>query len=246
MRGSRSSMGMPVVADIPGGSEADIERVFAYFDEVDARFSTYKPESEICRYNRGEIAPEDLSPEMREVLDLSERERERFDGYFDIRTPAGSLDPSGLVKGWAIRNVARGLSAAGFAHYWVEAGGDIQTAGLNGEGWEWSVGIRNPLDPETVVDIVCPRGNGVATSGTYVRGEHIYDPHTGAPVETPFLSLSVIAADVYEADIWATAAFAMGERGIELIEDAPGVEAYAIAGSGIATRTNGWAAFRRL
>lgn len=246
MRDSYAAMGMPIVVDIPGGNEADLERVFAYFDEIDARFSTYKPASEISRYNRGEIASEELSAEMREVFDLAERERERFAGYFDIRTPAGALDPSGVVKGWAIRNVARGLSAAGFQHYWVEAGGDIQTAGVNEAQKEWAVGIRNPFDHETLVDIICPRGNGVATSGTYLRGAHIYDPHSGMPVATPFISLSVIAADVYEADIWATAAFAMGERGIEAIADAPGVEGYAISSAGIATRTDGWPAFRPL
>ena len=119
---------------------------------------------------------------MREVLALAEQTRRETDGYFDIRTPAGTLDPSGIVKGWAIRNAAALVARSGARDYFVDAGGDIQSAGHNGEGKAWRVGIRNPFDQAEIIKVVEPRGKGVATSGTYVRGQHIYDPHArGAP-----------------------------------------------------------------
>lgn len=246
MREIRDIMGMPIVVDIVGGDAADHDRVFSFFETIDRRFSTYRADSEISRINRGEISASEESGQMREVLALCEREKGRFGGYFDIRTPTGSLDPSGLVKGWAIREAAEQTLRDGFESFWIEAGGDIQSHGADETGKPWSVGIRNPFDRDTIVEAIYPHEKGVATSGTYIRGEHIYDPHTGRPVETPFLSLSVVAKDVYEADMHATAAFAMGARGIGYLEDAAGVEAYAIDRSGIATMTSGWKGLRSI
>ena len=89
----------------------------------------------------------------------------------------GTLDPSGIVKGWAIRNAAALVARSGARDYFVDAGGDIQSAGHNADGNPWRVGIRNPFDQAEIIKVVDPRGKGVATSGTYVRGQHIYDPH---------------------------------------------------------------------
>jgi len=43
-------MGMPITVEVvdPGVTEADIEKVFAYFRAVDDTFSTYKEHSEIA------------------------------------------------------------------------------------------------------------------------------------------------------------------------------------------------------
>ena len=244
MRQMRDIMGMPVIVDIVGGGMADCDHVFSFFDAIDRRFSTYRADSEMNCINRGEISREGASAPMREILALCEREKTRFAGYFDIKKPDGSLDPSGLVKGWAIREAAALTMRAGFSSFWIEAGGDIQTAGTDEAGKPWSVGIRNPFDMGTIVEVIYPQGRGVATSGTYIRGEHIYDPHTNRPVETPFISLTVVAPDIYEADMYATAGFAMGEKGIAYLERASGIEAYAIDHAGIATMTSGWKALR--
>jgi thiamine biosynthesis lipoprotein len=67
----------------------------------------------------------------------------------------------------------------------------------------------------------------VATSGTYEKGTHIYDPHTGAPA-TELLSMTIVGPSIVEADVYATAAFAMGLAGLDFIERRAGYEAYAI------------------
>jgi thiamine biosynthesis lipoprotein len=51
----------------------------------------------------------------------------------------------------------------------------------------------------------------IATSGEYLRGQHVLDPHTGKPA-TGILSVTVTGPDLATADAYATAAFAMGER----------------------------------
>src|ERR1700686_2876993 len=120
-------MGMPITVEIVDASvtEADIEKVFAYFRSVDDTFSTYKEDSEISKVNRGELRKEEHSDAMKTILALSEQAREETLGYFDIQHN-GMIDPSGIVKGWAILQAAHMLKKAGFRNFYIDPGGDIQ------------------------------------------------------------------------------------------------------------------------
>ncbi len=239
-------MGMPIEIEIVGsGAQAALEAAFAYLVAVDARFSTYKEDSEISRINRGEIEENATSVEMREVFALAEKTKKETSSYFDIRRPDGRLDPSGIVKGWAILNAAALIRKAGHENFMVNAGGDIAMNGKNAEGKEWSVGIRNPFKTSEIVKVVYPRGKGVATSGSYIRGAHIYNPHTPGEKLSDIVSITVIGPDVLEADRFATAAFAMGKGGIAFIESLPGFEGYAIDAHGVATLTTGFGAYTK-
>ena len=62
------------------------------------------------------------------------------------------------------------------------------------------------------------------------------------PIED-IVSLTVIGANVLEADRFATAAFAMGRAGIHFIEKTPGLEGYLVDTQGIATLTRGFGAY---
>jgi thiamine biosynthesis lipoprotein len=244
MRQTRVLMGMPITVDLgaPAGVEL-IDAVFDYFEQIDRRFSTYRPDSEITAINRGDVPILDWSGEMMEVFALAERTKSETAGFFDIRQPDGTFDPSGIVKGWAIRNAAALVGDAGVGDFFIEAGGDIQACGKNASGHDWRVGIRNPFNAQEIVKVVYPRGSGLATSGTYVRGQHIYNPHApGNPIRD-IVSMTVIGADVLEADRFATAAFAMGRDGISFIEQTPGLVGYAIDANGRATPTTGFREF---
>jgi thiamine biosynthesis lipoprotein len=240
MNETRLLMGMPITVEVrtPDASQADLDRVFAYFAYVDDTFSTYKPDSEISRLNRGELTEVQCSEDVRTVLALSEQTRCETDGYFDIRRDGG-LDPSGLVKGWAIQNAAALLRDASFRDFYVDAGGDVQVSGTK-DGRHWRVGIRNPFNRHQNVKVLALTDCGVATSGTAIRGQHIVNPHDP---DTPLLdvvSLTVVGPTVYDADRFATAAFAMGERGIQFIERLPGFEGYMISATARATYTSGF------
>lgn len=244
MKEARIIMGMPIEIEILGEQvEPTLEAAFSYLQSVDERFSTYKEMSEISKLNRGEITLVVASPEMREVFTLAENTKKESEGYFDIRTPKGDLDPSGIVKGWAILNTARLINQAGYTDYFVNAGGDIAMSGVSADGMDWSVGIRNPFNAQEIVKVIYPRGKGVATSGSYVRGAHIYNPHVPKDALNEVVSITIIGPDVLEADRFATAAFAMGEKGIEFIESLSGFEGYSIDRTGIATMTSGFAAY---
>jgi FAD:protein FMN transferase len=241
MKQTRLIMGMPVTIEVVDAAVTaqDLESVFAYFEYVDRKFSTYKPDSEISMLNRQEITLDQSSEDMQAIFALAEQTRLETDGFFNIDRN-GMYDPSGIVKGWAIFTAAELLRQAGFANYYVDAGGDIQISGKNADGQDWRVGIQNPFNPMEIVKVLALRDCGIATSGTYVRGEHIYNPaDTDQPI-SGIVSLTVIGPDVYEADRFATAAFAMGPAGLLFIEKLPGFEAYMIDPNGMASYTSGF------
>ncbi len=241
MRQTRIIMGMPITVDIVDAWPLDvIGQVFAYFEGVDARFSTYRQDSEICAYNRREISEDNLSTEMKQVFALARRTHAETDGYFNMVQSDGSVDPSGIVKGWAIFNAAQILKKAGIQNYFIDGGGDIQSSGKNAEGEFWRVGIRSPFALSEIIKVVAPRGQGVATSGSYIRGAHIYNPHMPQQKLSDVVSITVIGPNVLEADRFATAAFAMGTDGVYFIEERPGFEAYQVNAQGIATQTTGF------
>jgi len=244
MRETRIIMGMPIELSVAGvDAHKIIEEAFSHLTSVDEQFSTYKENSEISRLNRGEISIDAISPEMKEVFAISEKTKKETNGYFDIRKPNGLLDPSGIVKGWAIKNTAALINAAGCQDFFMNAGGDIAMSGKNDKGEEWSIGIRNPFKVNEIVKVVYPRGKGIATSGSYIRGNHIYNPHNPSEELKEIVSVSIVGPDVLEADRFATAAFAMGKEGILFIENLAGFEGYAIDVGGIATMTSGFMAY---
>ena len=236
-------MGMPIMVEIvdPFVRDEIFSSVFDYFISIDERFSTYKETSEITKINQGLITVSDYSDDMKTVFALCEETKKLTHGYFDIQGRSGKIDPSGLVKGWSIFHAAELLKKMGCKNFFIDAGGDIEAFGKNRHGELWSVGIRHPFNENEIVKVVYLKNQGIATSGTYIRGQHIYNPFDKKRLITDIVSLTVIGPNVYEADRFATAAFAMGRTGISFIESLPGFEGYVIDKEGKATMTTNFA-----
>ncbi|MHB8643044.1 MAG: FAD:protein FMN transferase [Gaiellaceae bacterium] len=225
-------MGMPVIVDVrddAGDAVIDpvLDSLFAWLRFVDATFSTYKGDSEISRLNRGELALEDTHSDVRWVLERCEDLRVETDGYFDANAD-GSLDPSGLVKGWSIERAAGILEHAGLRNFALNAGGDIAVrGGALPEDDMWRVGIQHPLQRDKIAATVAISDGAIATSGEYERGQHVLDPHTRRPPEG-VLSVTIVGPDLATADAYATAAFARGERAPYFTAHLRGYEAMTI------------------
>lgn len=235
-------MGMPITVTIvdKNASQQDLHAVFLFFQDIDNKFSTYKKDSEISQFNRKEISEKKLSYDMQEIFALSEQTKKETNGFFDIRKKDGTIDPSGLVKGWAIEKAAQLVSKRGFTNFYIDAGGDIQTKGCNKNNKPWVVGIRNPFNRNEIVKVIQLHGNAIATSGTYIRGQHVYNPHKRNSDLKKIISVTVVGPNIYEADRFATAAFAMQEQGIYFLERQKDLEGYMINKEGIATFTSGF------
>jgi thiamine biosynthesis lipoprotein len=240
-------MGTAIGLDLrsPKVSSTAIEAAFDHLRDIDARFSTYRPDSEISRLGWGQLSAADCSPDVSEVLARCEEVRTLSRGYFDIRAHRadGRLDPSGFVKGWAVENAARILDAAGARNYCLNAGGDVITRGEPEPGAPWRIGIRHPELPDRLATVVEARDLAVATSGGYERGDHIADPHTGGSPDE-LLSVTVVGPSLAEADAYATAAFAMGRAGLAWIATLPGYAACVITAERRLVWTEGFARFK--
>ena len=232
---------MPVTVHVADENvrESALDEVFADFALLDGVFSPFLSGSAVSRINRGELNQEEAGDLVSQALHMCRLYQQATDGYFSAWLN-GRLDPSGLVKGWAIDRGCSILDRHGCRNFFVDAGGDVQTRGLSERGEPWRVGIRHPVQKGKVVRVVLASGLAVATSGTYEKGAHIFDPHTGQAAGE-LLSFTVTGPDILQADVYATAGFAMGkERGLAFIERTAGYEAYTVDHQLKARRTSGF------
>ncbi|WP_229069449.1 FAD:protein FMN transferase [Actinoplanes sp. DH11] len=234
-------MGTVVSIELPDDSAGPelIASTCAWLHEVDARFSTYRDDSEVCRFRRGEIALDDCSADLRHVLDRCADLWRETDGYFDAYA-GGQLDPSGYVKGWSVEVASQRLHDAGSGRHYLNAGGDIRMRGAGPSGGPWRVGVRHPWEADKLSWVLALTDGAVATSGTYERGAHIINPRTGKPA-TGLRSVTVTGPDLALADAYATAALAMGEAGLAWLakKAAEGYESAAVTDDGRAFTSPG-------
>ncbi|MFF4862445.1 FAD:protein FMN transferase [Streptomyces sp. NPDC002405] len=242
-------MGTVFSFDVRGGRSdavaAALGEAIVGLHRVDEVFSTYRDDSQLSRLARGELTVAECDPEVAEVLELGAEAERVSEGWFSLRYQ-GSLDPTGIVKGWAAERAARRIAAAGVSGVSVNGGGDVQLLGSPDSQRPWRVGVSDPLRPGGLAAVVSAAGTSelaVATSGTAERGAHIVDPGTGRSAVTDLVAVTVVAPSLTWADCWATAAFAMGSReGLAWLESLPDVEALLITAGDEVRCTHGLAA----
>lgn len=206
--------------------DALADEVFAWLREVDRRFSTYLDDSEVNRFDRGELTVDGCSTDLRAVIEACAELWGETDGYFDAYA-TGRFDPSGYVKGWSVQVASDRLVAAGSTAHWINAGGDIRARGGPHPGQPWRIGIRHPVEADKIVWVLEASDAAIATSGTYERGLHVVDPRRGVPA-TGLSSVTVVGADLGIADAYATAGLAMGRNGLRWLAGLAGHEIGAI------------------
>jgi thiamine biosynthesis lipoprotein len=238
-------MGTVFTIDVrdPGDWSAAVAEAVRRLHEVDATFSTYRPDSDISRLGRGELKVRDAHPDVAVVLDLCGQTQRATGGSF-TSVRGGRLDPTGLVKGWGVDRASDLLRAAGSANHAVNGGGDVRAVGESAPGRPWVIGITDPRDPRVVLSTITGRDLAVATSGVAERGAHIHDPFTGRPA-TGLSSATVAGPRLTEVDAYATAAFVMGEAALSWVDALPGFEALLVAPDGTVRTTSGWCGQKR-
>jgi FAD:protein FMN transferase len=240
-------MGTVVSLSLPdgGAGSGPADAAFAWLHEVDMRFSPFRPESEVSRLIRGELAASAVSVDLAEVLDLCETVEVLSDGAFDIRghRKDGAPDPTGLVKGWAIERAAKLMAGAGIERGCLNAGGDVLAWGGRAVGEPWRIGIAHPERHDAVAVVLEASDLAVATSGTTERGRHIVDARTRLPADA-LLTTTVVGPSLARADGYATAAFAMGVAGLRWCRGLPGYEACALTRDGQLLTTAGFGRYR--
>lgn len=184
-----------------------------------------------------------FGPKKIEKPDTTEVERVRaFVGFEKLgfnqdslwkNDPRVQLDFSGIGQGYGADVVADFLKSKGIVNALVEVGGEGMALGKNIlTDKPWTLGLVNPLLPQSYIGYITLENKSFSTSGNYFnyrvvdgrRYSHTIDPNTGYPTNKPILSASVFTSDCTTADAWATAIMCMGhEKAIELLKDQPNI-----------------------
>ena len=224
-------MGMPISLAMRGRHAHDAygrrawAGVMTALRAADRVFSTYRPDSYVSRLGRGEIGLEDCPLEVAEVFALGDLAEQDSHGAFRVRRihidGETTVDPSGVVKGWAVEQAARHLRRLDGTDFCLSAGGDMVCRTLDADDGPWRIGVEHPLDTTRLVAMVPVRTGAVATSGATRRGRHIVDARTGRPPEG-VASVTVVGSSLTWADIDATAAYAQVSNAARWLRTRPG------------------------
>lgn len=168
------------------------------------------------------------------------RSVELVQGLGGARMRIGSgyqLDLGAVAKGWLAdrlaERVARELDRPALANM----GGDLRATG----GMEWTVGL-DPQVPGMQSTTFAIVDSGLATSSQARRrwvtpdgpGHHLIDPRTSRAADTPWWSVSVLAASAADANAAATASMVLGHGAADWLRDT-GLDAVLVAYSPGAT-----------
>lgn len=150
---------------------------------------------------------------------------------------AMEIDLGAIAKGYIADLVRDYLRQQGVENALINLGGNVQTLGgaPDSEGKGWGIGLKKPFgEPEELIGVINVSGKSVVTSGVYERYfelagkryHHILDPLTGYPFDNELLSVTVIAEDSIDGDIYTTLLYGMGvKKGLGYLASRPEIEA---------------------
>jgi thiamine biosynthesis lipoprotein ApbE len=89
----------------------------------------------------------------------------------------------------------------------------------------WEVGLEDPRNPKTDLSVLLLQEGAIATSSVVKRAwkqgdvsrHHLIDPRTGEPANTPWLSVTVLAAHATAAETFAKAFLIADEQEVQLL-----------------------------
>lgn len=109
------------------------------------------------------------------------------------------LNLGGIGKGYCVDKVYNFLRSKNLKDFCVSGGGDMRVHSSPSAPRPWRIGIQNPFNPENVVGHVTLTNQAIATSGTYLKGQHI---HTKEKSE--ILTITLMHDSCLQADVFAT------------------------------------------
>lgn len=219
---------------------AAISEAVEILHEADRVFSTWHPNSPMSRVRSGQAELSEIdsrdATHISRVLARCDLARRMSRGAFDPWAMPGGVDPTGLVKGWAVGEAMRAFTDFGVTDLMINAGGDIAVAGRPAER-PWTVGVRHPDQPEDYAAVI-EVDAAIATSGNYERPGELIDPRTGRSAGAA-ASATVTGPELDLADALATGLAVGGRPVLEAIEGIPGFEGYLITRDGRHYGTSG-------
>lgn len=182
---------------------------------------------------------EELS-RLRPLVDLSLLRLDEQAGTAFLAKPGMKIDVGGIGKGFAAERAAAVMQSASATAGVVALSGDIKTFGRLPESSRFPFGIKHPRKEGVLLARIELQDEAISTAGDYeryferagIRYHHILDPRTLEPARG-CQSVTVIAREGTLADGLDTGIFVLGpDRGMELVERLPDVEAVIVDSEG--------------
>lgn len=194
---------------------------------ADCQFSSYKHDSELNRFNCGQVAEPSL--ELREVLSACSWLEQESSGVFTTRH-SGSPDEhdvAGYVKGWAVDKATSALDRLGIERFALGVGGDWRFRGGHPDERPWRWAVLDPHQRDRPRAVISMWDGAIATSGTYERGDHLHCGRSTSapPVGSQMASFTVVGPELKWADAFATIGFLKGAEGLGWVSGYDGYSA---------------------
>jgi len=152
----------------------------------------------------------------------------------------------GIAKGYIVDQTVRALVDDGAERILINAGGDMASGGDGSLEDPWTVGVRDPAEPQGLLANVRLGGECIATSGDYMqafthdrRFHHIIDPRTGySPTQAS--AVTVVTTSAMEADALSTGIMVLGPvEGFQLMKRLEDTEGMIVTKGGESMTTPG-------
>lgn len=156
--------------------------------------------------------------------------------------PRIMIDANSIAQGFSVDVISKLLKDNGCKNYMVEIGGEVACKGLNAKGEKWRIGIDKAIDDSTstvedLQSVISITDCAVTTAGGYrkffvkdgKKYSHIINPHTGYPVASNLLSVTIVAPTAIMADAYDTPFMVLGvDSCLKVCKSVPGMDCYLI------------------
>ena len=142
----------------------------------------------------------DFNSALEKIYNSSYEIKQNSEGYFIESDINIKFDLGGIGKGYAIDKISDYLVEIGIPNALVSFESSILAAGKNRSGNLWTIGVKNPLNPDELCGWISATDKVISVSGGYERFItiddidycHIIDPETGYPVDNDLLCVIVV------------------------------------------------------
>lgn len=213
-----------------------IEKAISYSNISDGAFDcTIAPLSTLWDFknNPGQVPSQEEIEAARSLVDY--RTIQVSQTTVTLKNPSAAIDLGGIAKGYIADRLKDYLTSQGITSALINLGGNVLTIGSKPDGSPWNIGIQKPFaERNASIASLKVTDQSLVTSGTYERYftvggtvyHHLLDPATGYPADTGLSSVTILSDDSIDGDALSTSCFVLGiDKGMELIESLPGVEA---------------------
>lgn len=189
--------------------------------------------------------------ELEETLALIDNDGLQVEsGRAYLTKPGMKVNLGGIAKGYIADQVKELLIAEGVEHAVINLGRNILLVGGHPNAENFSIGVQDPFSSQgTVLGHLEASGKSVVTSGVYeryfvhdgVRYHHVLDPFSGFPSDNGLVSVTILSDNSTQGDALSTTCLLLGlDKGRELIESLPDVDALFIMEDGTQHTTEGF------